>query len=77
MQLPNPETLARNILRALIQGGCRPSEGLPLGAVRFTAGLDRDDDFAIGVNHAIERGWIEVKEDTGWTSLTKAGFDAA
>lgn len=72
---PNPEKSARAILSLFKSKDVRPNEMLVAGQVneQFLILGGNREEYAEGLKHAIERGWIEPLTNSRFR-LTETGF---
>lgn len=70
-----PEECARRVLQVFYDFNIRAGECLMLGSFTnyFVSTPWRMDDFNIGANDAIQRGWITTQSPNGPLFLTAAG----
>ncbi len=78
--IPTPEESAHVILEIFVNHfKCRP--GYVLGLNNFIAVCNQyglhDEDFKPGMDHAAEKGWVEILGRGDSFRLTEAGFDEA
>ncbi len=76
MAEPNPEHIARLILRFFEQEGRRPGEGIGSGQMAIWANdfEMRNSDLSAALEFAANAGWIK-NSPNGFVLLTAAGFD--
>jgi hypothetical protein len=76
--LPNPETLARELIAVLHAAGLRPGDGMPTMAARQQFGIHRPAaDFQAAAAYAETHGWIQFGRDGFWMTLTELGYSEA
>lgn len=76
--IPGDEELAREVLKVMKELGCRAGgNGVAAMPLKLRFGADRSGDFEAGVEFAMQKGWIEVNQKSGYVMFTESGYNEA